>query len=111
MLLRFTPMEMWQWMWFPMMFMMAGWVIIGIAIAVWVYRDAEARGEDGAIWLLIVLFTSIIGLIIWLIVRPKERVVGKKLARPAEGKIYCIHCGTENPADAKYCHRCGKELK
>ena len=45
------------------------WFVVAILIAVWVYRDAEKRGESGALWLLIVLITGIIGLIIWLIIR------------------------------------------
>ena len=47
--------------------------IIWIILAVWVYKDAKARGENAVLWLLIVLITGIIGLIIWLIVRPKEK--------------------------------------
>ena len=50
--------------------------LIGIAIAVWVYRDASKRYPKNssmpAIWLLIVLLTGLIGLIIYIIVRPKE---------------------------------------
>ncbi|MEM3587479.1 MAG: hypothetical protein QXO71_09185, partial [Candidatus Jordarchaeaceae archaeon] len=42
------------------------WCIIGILIAIWVYRDAESRGENGALWLIIVILTGIIGLIIYL---------------------------------------------
>jgi len=45
------------------------WFVIAILIAVWVYRDAEKKGESGVLWLLIVLITGIIGLIIWLIIR------------------------------------------
>jgi len=45
------------------------WFIIAILIAVWVYRDAESKGESGVLWLIIVLITGIIGLIIWLIIR------------------------------------------
>jgi len=45
------------------------WFVVAILIAVWVYRDAEKRGESGALWLIIVLITGIIGLIIWLIIR------------------------------------------
>ncbi|MEM3466658.1 MAG: abscisic acid-deficient protein Aba4 family protein [Candidatus Jordarchaeales archaeon] len=43
-------------------------IIIDIAIAVWVYRDARERGMEAALWLLIVLLTGLIGLIIYLIV-------------------------------------------
>ena len=54
----------------------AVWIIIAILIAVWVYRDAEKRGESGALWLIIVLITGIIGLIIWLIIRRDKPVSG-----------------------------------
>ena len=45
------------------------WCVIGILVAIWVYRDAEARGENGVLWLIIVILLGIIGLIIYLIVR------------------------------------------
>ncbi len=47
----------------------AVWCIIGIILAVWVYRDAKERGMEAELWLLIVLLTGLIGLIIYLIVR------------------------------------------
>jgi len=43
--------------------------IIGIALAVWVYKDAEKRDMGGAVWLIIVILTGCIGCIIYLIVR------------------------------------------
>lgn len=43
--------------------------IIGIALAVWVYKDAKKRDMNAAVWLLIVLLTGCIGCIIYLIVR------------------------------------------
>ncbi len=45
------------------------WCVIAIALAIWVYKDAEERGMEGALWLIIVLLLGIIGLIIYLIVR------------------------------------------
>jgi hypothetical protein len=49
------------------------WFIISILLCVWVYRDAEARGMGGVLWLIVVIITGIIGLIIYLIVRkPKS---------------------------------------
>jgi cobalamin biosynthesis protein CobD/CbiB len=45
------------------------WFIIAILLCIWVYRDAESRGMGGALWLIIVLITGIIGLIIYLVVR------------------------------------------
>ncbi|MBA3043648.1 hypothetical protein FP804_00755 [archaeon] len=49
------------------------WIVF-LFIAIWVYKDAEKRGKSGALWLIIVLITGIIGLIIWFVVRPKEIV-------------------------------------
>lgn len=43
--------------------------VIAILIAVWVYNDAKKRDMNAAVWLLIVLLTSCIGCIIYLIVR------------------------------------------
>ncbi|MBA7578347.1 hypothetical protein ES708_20209 [subsurface metagenome] len=43
--------------------------VIAIAIAVWVYNDAKKRDMNAVVWLLIVLLTSCIGCIIYLIVR------------------------------------------
>lgn len=46
-------------------------VAVWIAICVWVYRDATRRGAENAVlWLLLVIITGLIGLIIYLIVRP-----------------------------------------
>lgn len=43
--------------------------VVGILIAVWVYKDAKKRDMNAAVWLLIVLLTGCIGCIIYLVVR------------------------------------------
>lgn len=43
--------------------------IIIIVIAIWVYKDANSRGMNGTLWLIVILVSSIIGLIIYLILR------------------------------------------
>jgi heme/copper-type cytochrome/quinol oxidase subunit 2 len=45
------------------------WFIIAILLCIWVYRDAESRGMNGVLWLIIVLIAGLLGLIIYLIVR------------------------------------------
>jgi uncharacterized membrane protein YhaH (DUF805 family) len=53
--------------------LLIGLVSVGvwIAICVWVYRDATRRGaENAVIWLILVIVTGLLGLIIYLIVRP-----------------------------------------
>jgi FtsH-binding integral membrane protein len=49
------------------------WFIIGILLCIWVYRDAESRGMNGVLWLIVVLIAGIIGLIIYLVVRKDKR--------------------------------------
>ena len=53
-------------------------LIIWIAIGVWMYKDAKKRGENAALWLIIGLIAGIIGIIIWLIVRPSMDEVRRK---------------------------------
>ena len=43
--------------------------VIGILIAIWVYKDAKKRDMNAAVWLLIVLVTGCCGCIIYLVVR------------------------------------------
>jgi len=69
---------------------------INIAILVWVARDAKARGMDSAIlWMLLVMFTGIIGLIVYLLVRPQGNMIqcsnchNKRL----QASLRCPHCG------------------
>jgi cytochrome c biogenesis factor len=57
------------------------WFIIAILICIWVYRDAEDRGMNGVLWLIIILITGIFGLIIYLIVR-KDKSVAKAAPPP-----------------------------
>ena len=64
-----------------------GYFIISILLAVWVYMDAESRGESGVLWLLVVLIGNIVGLIAWLVVRPPELgpYMGANYYRPQQG--------------------------
>ena len=84
------------------------WFIIFIAIAIWVYKDAEKRGSSGALWLIIVILLGIIGIIIWLIIRPP---IGGKPGQqqPGQGRM-CPNCGRPIPMDAQVCPYCGKKF-
>ena len=46
------------------------WIALVVAICMFVYKDAKARGADPMLWLILCIFTNWIGLVIWLIVRP-----------------------------------------
>ena len=83
------------------------WFIIGILIAIWVYKDAEKRGSSGILWLIIVLITGIIGLIIWLVIRPQ--IGGEKKSAADDRK--CPNCGRPIPMDARVCPYCSKKFE
>ena len=83
--------------------------IIGILIAIWVYKDAEKRGSSGVLWLIIVIFLGIIGLIIWLVVRPP--IGGHPQQQQQAGGRMCTNCGRPIPMDAQVCPYCGKNFQ
>lgn len=49
------------------------WFIVAILLCIWVYRDAESRGMNGVLWLIVMLIAGIIGLIIYLVVRKEKK--------------------------------------
>lgn len=90
---------------FPLLFIVPLiWFIIGILLLIWVYQDAESRGMDGLLWALIVFFLSLIGLVLYLVVRENRVLSPRKITR------VCPQCGRVLDEDAKFCPRCGKEL-
>jgi hypothetical protein len=80
------------------LFVMLAIVALNIALLVWVARDAKARGMDGAVlWMLLVFFTSLIGLVIYL------------LSRPTGPLMRCARCGNSRLVASKVCPHCGNE--
>ncbi len=77
-------------------FVVVAIVVLHIAILVWVARDAKARGMDSAVlWMILVMFTGLIGLIIYLLARPQGNVVP------------CAHCGNKRLQVGVKCPHCG----
>lgn len=75
------PMQVYNWYWGAW----GAWCIfsllmfvVWIFLAIWVYKDAKKRDENAILWLLIVFFLGIIGLIIWLVIRPDMAEVHQK---------------------------------
>lgn len=70
--------------------------ILNIALLVWVARDAKSRGMDSAvIWMILVMVTSVIGLIIYIFSRPQGILV------------QCPHCTNKRLQASAKCPHCG----
>jgi cytochrome bd-type quinol oxidase subunit 2 len=50
-------------------------LVVFILVAIWVYKDANKRGMNGTLWLIVILVGSLIGLIIYLVIR-RDHPVG-----------------------------------
>ena len=84
------------------LFFIIAFFAIGLLLCIWVYRDAQKRGMNGALWLIIVLVGNVIGLLVYLIVREPEKTYTLTVR-------YCKYCGNPMTPDAKFCPKCGKE--
>jgi len=72
-------------------------LVLNIALLVWVAKDAKARGmENPVLWMMLVLFTSLIGLAIYWFTRPQ----GVKEA--------CSGCGNNRLPSLSTCPHCGR---
>lgn len=100
---------------------------IGIAIPVWigvyVYKDAKKRNMDAVLWTIVtVLLPSLIGLIIYIIVRPNmnwkcptcQNVIRDDFSVcpycEQTLKAKCKNCQTPIRRDWSHCPTCGKEI-
>lgn len=73
-----------------------GSIALSIALLVWVARDAKNRGMDNSVmWMILVFFTSFIGLIIYIFSRPQGNLVACPSCKNKrlEVSAKCPHCG------------------
>ncbi|HXV75927.1 MAG TPA: zinc ribbon domain-containing protein [Candidatus Polarisedimenticolaceae bacterium] len=90
------------------------WGLLQAALAVWVGLDAGKRGLNGVLWGLLVFFTGIVGLIVYLLVGPamQTQPTGDAPAATAAtaGGRRCGSCATQVAPDFKVCPYCGTSL-
>jgi putative component of membrane protein insertase Oxa1/YidC/SpoIIIJ protein YidD len=73
-----------------------GSLALGIALLVFVAKDAKNRGlESPVLWMILVLFTHVLGLVIYL------------LSRPGGNLVQCEHCRNQKLQYARLCPHCG----
>jgi hypothetical protein len=82
-------------------------LVLWIVVIVWVYRDAERRGMNGVLWALLVLIGSIIGLLIYLIVR-SDVLPATQRSKAAQ---VCPECNQDIGQGYTFCPHCGKRLQ
>jgi RNA polymerase subunit RPABC4/transcription elongation factor Spt4 len=91
--------------------------LLQVALAIYVGFDANRRGMQGFLWGALVLFTSIVGLVVYLIVCSgmfdQSTTVHRSQAPPgptgaAAGE--CSSCRSPLEKDFKMCPYCGEEL-
>ena len=81
---------------FFVIFLVVAIIVLDVALLVWVARDAKARGMDSSVlWMLLVFFLSLLGLVIYLFSRPQGNLIpcpncgNKRL----QASVKCPHCG------------------
>lgn len=112
-------------------------IVFHVGGAIWIYKDAEKRGDSGGLWVLLWLFFGIIAGIIWLIVRKPV------IQTPMAGSLppgwsgssatyplpaapiaiapvsadeaydlmpYCGECGRRNEPPRRFCSACGASM-
>ncbi|MCJ7570346.1 MAG: zinc ribbon domain-containing protein [Candidatus Thermoplasmatota archaeon] len=82
-------------------------LIISILIAIWINKDAKERGKNSTTWAIIGFVFSILGLIIWILVRPSKKDI--VISKPADR--ICPNCGRVIPIDAIICPYCSKDFR
>ncbi len=70
--------------------------IVWISIVTWVARDANKRGTSGTLWGILAFFLGLLGLLLYLIARPKGNFV------------LCDYCGKEKLEALTRCPHCNK---
>ena len=79
-----------------LMFLPIAFIVLNVALLVWVARDAKARGMDSAVvWMILVMFTSVLGLVIYIFSRPQCNL------------IRCPSCGNQRLQASAKCPHCG----
>jgi hypothetical protein len=100
--------------------------LLQLILSVWVGVDAQKRGSNGYLWGLLVFFTSIVGLLVYLLwitdamEKISHEVQQARTQTPAAHEPAtvvdavlpgCPVCGGEIEADFKACPACGASLR
>ncbi len=80
-------------------------VIYWLLLPVWVFINASRRDNHPALWSILTLFTNIVGMIVYLVVRPEAHQC-QHCKEPIERDyVVCPICGTRNRMQCKKCEQ------
>ncbi len=100
----------------PLMFDLQIALLLHLALAIYVGFDANRRGMQGFLWGALVLFTSIVGLVVYLIVcsgvfnQTTTLHPSQAPPPPASPGRECTGCHSPVEPEYKVCPYCGEEL-
>lgn len=95
-------------------------VILWVSVAFWTYRDAKSRGAMAAYWSIVALIFPVFGWLIYLVVRPPERIeevqerdleIKAKEVALARNGMLCPACMKPVESEFLVCPYCLKKLK
>lgn len=97
-------------------------IVYWIGVALWVYKDANRRKVNSALWGVIVLITNFVGVIVYMMYKQTNKVCHKCGAMQNKDNIFCGSCGAQinerchecNSIVGKnqnYCNNCGHMLQ
>lgn len=79
-----------------------------LLLPIWVFVDAQKRGFKAPLWTLLVLLTNVIGLLVYLVVRPEYVKCRKCRRQLSTDFVNCPYCGTRNK---DLCSSCSQILE
>jgi hypothetical protein len=89
-------------------FVWAAFLFFWLIIPAFVYADAAKLGLPAGLWALLTVVTGVLGALIYLLVRPRNRVVCHECGGAIEESfVVCPGCGAELKAS---CPSCGKTV-
>ncbi|AZR71943.1 hypothetical protein BBF96_00085 [Anoxybacter fermentans] len=83
-------------------------VIYWLALAFWVYQDARKRKYHPLLWGALTLVTNLVGLVMYLLIRPELQICPQCFIELAEDYNVCPYCGY---CLKELCKQCGQGLK
>lgn len=108
---HFGPFDFDRGLFWPFHGLLGIWGLIQIGLAIWVGFDADRRGSNGVLWGLLVFFTGVVGLIVYLIVIPTMAEREDSSGRAETGPMAAVAPSGPPPPAAARCGSCGSEIQ